>query len=98
MLACVNFELTFHGVAAHAAGAPWDGRSTLDAAELMNVGVNFLKEHVTPNVRVHYSFFDAGGSAPNVVQACTWLRRPLPVQYMTYSTIHRSLNMLTMTL
>lgn len=67
-MACVSFDLTFHGVASHAAGAPWEGRSALDAIELMNVGVNFLREHVTPDTRIHYAYLDAGGSAPNVVQ------------------------------
>ena len=67
-MACVSFDLTFHGVASHAAGAPWEGRSALDAIELMNMGVNFLREHVTPDTRIHYAYLDAGGSAPNVVQ------------------------------
>lgn len=85
MLACVNFDLTFHGVAAHAAGAPWDGRSALDAIELMNVGVNFLREHVTPDVRIHYAYLNAGGSAPNVVQSYAKIRycvRASKAEYM----------------
>jgi aminobenzoyl-glutamate utilization protein B len=61
-----NFEVTFHGVSAHAAAAPWDGRSALDAVELMDVGANFLREHVHPTVRIHYVIPD-GGKVPNVV-------------------------------
>ena len=66
--ACIQMEYTFQGVAAHAAGDPFNGRSALDAAELMNVGVNFLREHMKPKESVHYSFSDAGGISPNVVQ------------------------------
>ena len=44
------------------------GRSALDACELMNVGVNYLREHVPTNVRMHYAYLDCGGEAPNVVQ------------------------------
>lgn len=73
-LACVSFDLTFHGEAAHAAGEPWNGRSALDAVELMNIGVNFLREHVKPDTRMHYAYLDAGGSAPNVVQSFAKIR------------------------
>ena len=66
--ACIQMEYTFEGIAAHAAGDPYNGRSALDAAELMNVGVNFLREHMKPKESVHYSFSDAGGISPNVVQ------------------------------
>jgi len=58
----------FKGVSSHAAVAPHMGRSALDAVELMNVGVQFLREHVLPSVRIHYAITDAGGNAPNVVQ------------------------------
>ena len=58
----------FKGVASHAASAPEDGRSALDAAELMNVGVQFLREHMSSECRVHYAFVDDGGISPNVVQ------------------------------
>ena len=58
----------FKGVAAHAAGDPWFGRSALDAVELMNTGVQYLREHMTPDCRVHYAITDAGGVSPNVVQ------------------------------
>ena len=66
--ACIQVEYSFRGIAAHAAGDPYNGRSALDAAELMNVGVNFLREHMKPKESVHYSFSDAGGISPNVVQ------------------------------
>ncbi len=56
----------FHGRTAHAAGMPENGRSALDAAQLMNMGVEFLREHVTNDVRIHYIFTD-GGMAPNIV-------------------------------
>ena len=59
----------FTGKAAHAAGDPYNGRSALDAVELMNVGVQFLREHVTDDCRIHYAITDAGGVSPNVVQA-----------------------------
>ena len=58
----------FKGIASHAASAPEDGRSALDAAELMNVGVQFLREHMSSECRVHYAFVDDGGISPNVVQ------------------------------
>ena len=57
---------TFHGVSAHAARSPENGRSALDAAELMNIGVNYLREHVTDDVRMHYAYIDNGIPA-NVV-------------------------------
>lgn len=66
-----NFQVyyRFHGRAAHAAGSPHLGRSALDAVELMNVGVNYLREHVIPEARMHYAVLNTGGTAPNVVQA-----------------------------
>jgi aminobenzoyl-glutamate utilization protein B len=65
-LAINNFEVVFRGKTAHGAADPWDGRSALDAVELMDVGVNFLREHVKPTVRIHYVIPD-GGQAPNIV-------------------------------
>lgn len=59
----------FQGTPAHAAAAPHMGRSALDAAELMNVGVQFLREHMPDSARIHYAFLDVGGQAPNVVQS-----------------------------
>lgn len=49
---------TFHGVSAHASKSPDEGRSALDAAELMNIGVNYLREHVPQDVRMHYAYID----------------------------------------
>lgn len=65
-----NFQVLFRfeGVSAHAAGCPELGRSALDALELMNVGANFLREHVIQSARLHYAILDAGGYSPNVVQ------------------------------
>lgn len=68
-LANTRIDFTFTGRAAHAAAAPHLGRSALDAAELMNVGVNYLREHMPDDARVHYAYLDAGGVAPNVVQS-----------------------------
>ena len=56
----------FHGRSSHAAGNPEAGRSALDAVELMNVGVNFLREHIIPDARIHY-VIESGGGQPNVV-------------------------------
>jgi len=68
-LANISVNYSFEGIAAHAGGAPQKGRSALDAVELMNVGVQFLREHMDLTSRVHYAFLDAGGTAPNQVQA-----------------------------
>lgn len=68
-LACVEIDFTFHGRASHAAVAPHLGRSALDAVELMNVGVNYMREHMPSSARIHYALVDGGGLAPNVVQA-----------------------------
>lgn len=65
---CIQSEYKFTGIAAHAAGAPDKGRSALDAVELMNIGVQFLREHMPDSARIHYSITDAGGDSPNVVQ------------------------------
>ena len=73
-LACVEIEFTFTGRAAHAAAAPHLGRSALDAVELMSVGVNYMREHMPSDARVHYALIDAGGIAPNVVQAKATVR------------------------
>lgn len=66
-----NFRVfyNFHGKAAHAAAAPELGRSALDAVELMDVGANYLREHVPDNVRIHYAITNSGGSVPNTVQS-----------------------------
>lgn len=61
-----NFEVEFFGQAAHASADPWNGRSALDAVELMNYGVNLMREHVKPTTRIHY-VIPSAGEAPNVV-------------------------------
>lgn len=65
---CIQTQYKFTGIAAHAAGDPDRGRSALDAVELMNVGVQFLREHMSDKARIHYAITDAGGRSPNVVQ------------------------------
>jgi aminobenzoyl-glutamate utilization protein B len=69
----ISVEYTFDGEAAHSAGAPWRGRSALDAAELMNIGWNYKREHLHPLKRSHSIFTDAGDQ-PNVVpsKASIW--------------------------
>ncbi len=76
---CMNsVKFHFHGKAAHAAGHPFDGRSALDAVELMNMSANYMREHVIPDVRIHYSTISSG--EPNVVPPeCTvwyYIRAP----------------------
>lgn len=65
---CIQVQYKFTGTASHAAGAPEMGRSALDAVELMNIGVQFLREHMSDKARIHYAITDAGGISPNVVQ------------------------------
>ncbi len=69
MLANIQVEFSFYGHAAHAAANPDKGRSALDAADLMIVGVQFLREHIVQEARIHHAYIDAGGTSPNVVQA-----------------------------
>lgn len=66
-----NYQVFFRfkGLSSHAANSPHLGRSALDAVELMNVGVNYLREHVIPEARIHYAVTNTGGISPNVVQA-----------------------------
>jgi aminobenzoyl-glutamate utilization protein B len=73
-LANTRIDFSFHGRASHAAAAPHLGRSALDAVELMSVGVNYMREHMPANARVHAAILDAGGIAPNVVQAFAKVR------------------------
>jgi aminobenzoyl-glutamate utilization protein B len=68
-LANTRVDFTFKGRASHAAAAPHLGRSALDAVELMNVGANYMREHMPSDARIHYAMLDGGGIAPNVVQA-----------------------------
>ncbi|WP_024621230.1 M20 family metallopeptidase [Metaclostridioides mangenotii] len=67
-LANYSIKFRFRGISAHAAQAPQNGRSALDAVELMNVGCNYLREHIFDSCRLHYSITDGGG-APNIVPA-----------------------------
>ncbi|MET0527955.1 MAG: amidohydrolase, partial [Microvirga sp.] len=73
-LACIEINFHFSGRASHAAASPHLGRSALDAVELMNVGVNYMREHMPSSARIHYAVTDTGGSAPNVVQANATVR------------------------
>ena len=75
-VAIMGANFTFTGVAAHAGAEPHLGRSALDAVELMNVGCNYLREHMIDAARIHYAYSDAGGSAPNVVQSCAVIKAP----------------------
>ncbi len=72
--AITDFSISFKGKSAHAAADPWNGRSALDAAELFAQGVNYMREHVKPSVRMHYVFTKAG-KVPNVIpdEAVVWL-------------------------
>ena len=74
-LANSRIDFTFGGKAAHAAAAPHLGRSALDACELMNVGVNYMREHIPDEARIHYAYLDVGGAAPNVVQSTATVRQ-----------------------
>ena len=69
----ISLQYTFHGQSAHAAGAPWRGRSALDAVELMDIGWNFRREHLRITQRSHYVITN-GGDQPNVVpqNATVW--------------------------
>lgn len=65
-LALVDFIVEFNGQAAHASADPWNGRSASDALELYTSGINYLREHIKPSVRIHYHIQD-GGQVVNVV-------------------------------
>jgi aminobenzoyl-glutamate utilization protein B len=88
----VKFE--FHGRASHAGGSPHRGISALDAVELMNVGVNFLREHVVQETRMHYVIED-GGHEPNVVPAYarSWYYVRAPTRDLVNEYYDRVLNM-----
>ena len=64
--ALVNVKFVFKGTAAHSSVSPWRGKSALDAVELMTNGVNFMREHIKPDARIHY-IITKGGDQPNVV-------------------------------
>jgi aminobenzoyl-glutamate utilization protein B len=61
-----SFKVNFHGIAAHAGGSPQSGRSALDGVQLMDIGVNYLREHIIQEARIHCVITD-GGQAPNIV-------------------------------
>src|ERR1700688_2342460 len=93
-LANTRIDFSFHGRASHAAASPHLGRSALDAVELMNVGVNYMREHMPSDARVHYALLDAGGIAPNVVQAHARVRysiraRDLPGMNELVERVHK---------
>lgn len=68
-LANIQAYFRFSGRAAHAAVRPQVGRRALDALELMNIGINFMREHMPSEARVHYAITESDGVSPNVVQA-----------------------------
>jgi aminobenzoyl-glutamate utilization protein B len=93
-LANTRADFSFTGRTSHAAASPHLGRSALDAVELMNVGVNYMREHMPSDARVHYALLDAGGIAPNVVQAHARVRysiraRDLPGMNELVARVHK---------
>lgn len=78
-LAVKQAYFRFSGISAHAGYSPHLGRSALDAVELMNVGSNYLREHIIPSARVHYAVTNAGGVAPNVVSRMRFLKAAIAV-------------------
>ncbi|MGH6779577.1 MAG: M20 family metallopeptidase [Bradyrhizobium sp.] len=93
-LANTRADFIFTGRTAHAAASPHLGRSALDAVELMNVGVNYMREHMPSDARVHYALLDTGGIAPNVVQAHARVRysiraRDLPGMSELVERVHK---------
>lgn len=83
-LANIRVIFDFTGKSAHAAAHPELGRSALDACELMNVGVNYLREHVKSDARMHYAYLNDGGDAPNIVPAAAPLLYALRAPESTY--------------
>src|ERR1700754_201404 len=93
-LANTRIDFAFQGRASHAAASPHLGRSALDAVELMSVGVNYMREHMPSDARVHYALLDTGGIAPNVVQAHARVRysiraRDLPGMNELVARVHK---------
>ena len=82
-LANTRIDFAFVGRASHAAASPHLGRSALDAVELMNVGVNYMREHMPSDARIHYAILDTGGVAPNVVQATAKVRYAIRARDLT---------------
>ena len=88
-----SVKFRFTGRTAHAAGDPWNGRSALDAVELMNVGANYLREHVITDARIHYVITD-GGLAPNIVPetAEVWYFVRAPLRFQVDEIYERLVN------
>lgn len=87
-LAIDSVEFTFEGVAAHAAGNPWKGVNALDASYLTFTGINALRQHMTPDARVH-GIIEEGGVAPNIVPShcvCKFFVRAADRDYLTELT------------
>ncbi len=86
-------KFTFYGRTAHAAGDPHHGRSALDAVELMNIGANYLREHVIEKARIHYVITDGGGE-PNVVpdRAQVWYYVRAPERQQVEEIYERLVN------
>ncbi len=68
-LADLVTEFRFTGITSHASSSPHMGRSALDAVELLNIGCNYMREHIIPEARIHYAITDSGGNAPNIIPA-----------------------------
>jgi aminobenzoyl-glutamate utilization protein B len=93
-LANTRADFVFTGRTSHAAASPHLGRSALDAVELMNVGVNYMREHMPSDARIHYAVLETGGIAPNVVQAHARVRysiraRDLPGMNELVERVHK---------
>jgi aminobenzoyl-glutamate utilization protein B len=93
-LANTRADFLFTGRTSHAAASPHLGRSALDAVELMSVGVNYMREHMPSDARIHYAVLDTGGIAPNVVQAHARVRysiraRDLPGMNELVARVHK---------
>ena len=89
-LAIDHIKFRFFGITSHAAGSPELGRSALDAVELTNIGVNFLREHVIDSARIHYVITNGGGQ-PNVVpdEAEVWYYVRAPERYQVEELTER---------
>ncbi|MDD3586984.1 MAG: peptidase dimerization domain-containing protein, partial [Thermoguttaceae bacterium] len=66
-IARYSIIFSFKGIASHAGGAPEKGRSALDGCELMNIGVNYLREHIIQQARIHFAYLEPGAKVPNIV-------------------------------
>jgi aminobenzoyl-glutamate utilization protein B len=89
-LAMNSVKFRFYGKTAHAAGDPQNGRSALDAVELMNIGANYMREHIIQEARLHYVITNGGG-APNVVpdEAEVWYFVRAPKRHQVESIYER---------